>query len=735
MKTEHITAYALGELPGSDREDFERELATSPDLQRELTATIALGDALAVAPTDGLGDDRRAQLLADCRKNVATFRRHRTIRNVVFAGSLTALAAGLLIAPMLPWTQFTGTPKPDFEGAAGGFVAAAPVVQIPHDEKAAEPPAAPAAILLASADSPKSATEDSLKKELADTRSDKSEGGRFLSVTTPAVAAAPPPTSQPVEFASVVGAVAGQESKIKAFTGGWATGSGSGGEARGARESCARLASSEAPARQDFNTEAYDPVTRNRFLEATTNPLSTFSIDVDTASYANVRRFLQDDQRPAVGAVRIEEMINYFPYSYPAPVGADPFSVNVETAKAPWAPDHQLVRIGLRGRALPDDDRTASNLVFLVDVSGSMQPANKLPLLIKSLRALVNNLHDGDRVAIVTYAGSSGLALESTPGRDKAKILEALDRLEAGGCTNGAGGIKLAYETARENFVKGGSNRVVLCTDGDFNVGVTDQSSLVTLIENERRSNVFLSVLGFGTGNLKDSTMEKLADKGNGNYAYIDSLTEGRKVLVEQMGGTLFTIAKDVKIQVEFNPARVAGYRLIGYENRLLAKEDFNDDKKDAGEIGAGHTVTALYEIVPAGRPLPGQPSVDPLKYGGQDEAKTAKPENRETTAVSDELLTVKLRFKTPEGSKSSLIEKPLKDAPAGNFENASDDFQFAAAVAGFGMKLRDDPEAADIIWDDIKSAARRSLGNDPGSHRAEFLTLVEKASKLPEPR
>ncbi|MEI8312400.1 MAG: VWA domain-containing protein, partial [Verrucomicrobiota bacterium] len=364
-----------------------------------------------------------------------------------------------------------------------------------------------------------------------------------------------------------------------------------------------------------FNTEAYDVVQENVFLDAKANPLSTFSIDVDTASYANVRRFLNSDQLPPAGAVRIEELINYFPYSYPQPDAEVPFSVSVETARPPWAPEHELVRIGIKGRELEARNRPASNLVFLVDVSGSMQPENKLPLLKRSLRALVENLGDEDRVAVAVYAGSSGLVLPPTPGSDKRRIRAAIDQLGAGGSTNGAQGIRLAYETARENFLKEGNNRVILCTDGDFNVGTTSQSSLVKLIEKERASGVFLSVLGFGDGNLKDSTMEKLADKGNGNYAYIDSFSEGRKVLVEEMGGTLFTIAKDVKIQVEFNPARVAGYRLIGYENRLLAKEDFNNDKKDAGEIGAGHAVTALYEVVPAGKSLPGGNSVDPLKY------------------------------------------------------------------------------------------------------------------------
>jgi Ca-activated chloride channel family protein len=363
-------------------------------------------------------------------------------------------------------------------------------------------------------------------------------------------------------------------------------------------------------------------------------------------------------------------------------------------------------------------------LGFLIDVSGSMDEPNKLPLLQRSLSALVENLSGEDRVAMVTYAGSSGLVLAPTEGAKKREILEAISNLRAGGSTHGSEGIRLAYETAREQFREDGNNRVILCTDGDFNVGVTNESELQKLIEKERESGVFLSVLGFGTGNLNDSTMELLADKGNGNYAYIDSISEGRKVLVEQMGSTLFTIAKDVKIQVEFNPARVAGYRLIGYENRLLAKEDFNDDKKDAGEIGAGHTVTALYEIIPLGQAVPGSPSVDPLKY--------QRPEQDANAAsTSNELLTVKLRYKAPDGDKSKLIEIPLTADDIPDFDAASEGFRFASAVAAFGMKLRNSPDAGEISWPEIQDIVRGALGQDPGSYRAEFLTLIEKAKAL----
>jgi Ca-activated chloride channel family protein len=473
---------------------------------------------------------------------------------------------------------------------------------------------------------------------------------------------------------------------------------------------------------RQFNTEAYDSISENGYHAVGDEPLSTFSIDVDTASYANVRRFLTDGQRPPAGAVRIEELINYFPYAYPQPEGGVPFSVTTDVTKAPWNPSLLLARVGLQGREIAKEALPPTNLVFLIDVSGSMNSEAKLPLLKRSLVRLVDELREGDRVAIVTYAGASGLALESTDAADKAAIREAIEGLGAGGATNGASGIRLAYDTAREHFLKEGNNRVVLCTDGDFNVGTTSRSELVDLIEEKRESGVFLSVLSFGTGNLKDSAMEQLADKGNGNYAYIDSAMEGEKVLVEQMGGTLFTIAKDVKIQVEFNPANVAGYRLIGYENRVLAKEDFNDDTKDAGEIGAGHSVTALYEIVPVGGTVPGVASVDALKY--------QLPETRDWQSPHNDLFTVKLRYKEPDGEVSKLIERVVGPEVVG-FDEAPEDLRFAAAVAAYGMKLRGSEHAGDLGWTDVQRIARGAMGADPGSYRAEFLTLVERAERV----
>jgi Ca-activated chloride channel family protein len=473
----------------------------------------------------------------------------------------------------------------------------------------------------------------------------------------------------------------------------------------------------EAP----FNTEGYSHIDENPFLDVAHAPLSTFSVDVDTASYSNTRRFLKDGQLPPKDAVRIEELINYFSYDYPQPVGNAPFSVTAEISEAPWNTQHRLVHIGLQGKRIPMENLPPANLVFLIDVSGSMNEPNKLPLVQSSLKMLTEQLSARDHVAMVVYAGTSGLVLPSTPGDRKGEILAAIDRLEAGGSTNGGEGIQLAYKIAQENFIKNGTNRVILATDGDFNVGVTSEGDLVRLIEEKRQSGVFLSVLGFGTGNVKDSTMEKLADKGNGNYAYIDTLGEARKVLGEQIGGTLFTIAKDVKIQVEFNPRQVAAYRLIGYENRLLRDRDFNDDTKDAGEIGAGHTVTALYEIVPFGQKYE-NPGIDPLKY--------QQPTQASEMANSNEMMTVKLRYKEPSADQSKLISVSLADSQA-KLDSASANFKFSSAVAAFGMLLRDSKYKADASYNKVLDLARNSLGADPQGYRSEFIQLVETARTL----
>jgi len=469
-----------------------------------------------------------------------------------------------------------------------------------------------------------------------------------------------------------------------------------------------------------FNTESYALINENRFLSVKASPLSTFSVDVDRASYANVRRFIRDGIRPPVDAVRIEELVNYFPYGDPEPSGVAPLAVRAEVGPAPWQPLHQLVRIGVKAHSVDMADAPASNLVFLLDVSGSMNSPDKLPLLKTAFRMLVGELRPVDRVAIVVYAGAAGLVLPSTPGSEKEKILEAIEALEAGGSTAGGAGLQLAYTVATENHIRGGNNRVILATDGDFNVGASSDAEMVRLIEARRDQGTFLTVLGFGTGNLKDSKMEQIADHGNGNFSYIDSSLEARKVLVGEMGGTLLTVAKDVKIQVEFNPERVAAYRLIGYENRLLNAEDFNDDRKDAGEVGSGHTVTALYEIVPVGVDSPvAVADVDSLRY------QVASAGGR--TSSSDELLLVKLRYKDPDGDTSKLMEVPLRDADT----TPSTDFRFASAVAAWGMLLRDSEYCGDFTLAQVAGLARASLGEDQGGYRSEFVHLVESARSM----
>lgn len=479
---------------------------------------------------------------------------------------------------------------------------------------------------------------------------------------------------------------------------------------------------------RDFNREGYSPIEDNPFKKVNDNPLSTFSIDVDAASYSNVRRYINSGQLPPPGAVRIEEMINYFHYRYPQPSDATPFSIHTELASCPWNAQHQLLLIGLQGKTIPYENLPASNLVFLVDVSGSMMDEDKLPLVKASLKLLTDQLRPQDKVALVVYAGNAGLVLPSASGTQKEKIKAAINELEAGGSTAGGEGIQLAYKTARENFVPNGNNRVILCTDGDFNVGASSDDELVGLIEKERASGVFLTVLGYGTGNYQDAKMQQLADKGNGNHAYIDNLSEAKKVLIHEFGGTLFTIAKDVKLQVEFNPAHVQGYRLIGYENRLLAKEDFNNDQKDAGELGSGHTVTALYEIIPAGTAAPELDSVDKLRY------QPASAARKKSGGFTDELLNVKLRYKQPGGSISQLMEHPVKNSGL-VFDKASSNLRFAAAVAAFGMQLRQSKYKGNTSYDSILSIAQNALDDDKEQYRKEFVTLVQRARTLPVAR
>ncbi|MDD3625642.1 MAG: von Willebrand factor type A domain-containing protein [Proteiniphilum sp.] len=477
------------------------------------------------------------------------------------------------------------------------------------------------------------------------------------------------------------------------------------------------------PFRQEINTEEYEAFSENRFLTAAQTPLSTFSLDVDAASYGNIRRLINQGELPPKEAVRVEEMINYFSYSYPQPTDGHPVRIITEVAASPWNKQTQLIRIGVKAKEIPSEALPASNFVFLIDVSGSMSGADKLPLVKASMKLLVNNLRPKDRVAIVTYAGAAGEALPSTSGSDRQKIMEALDNLYAGGSTAGGAGIQLAYKIAEKNLVKGGNNRVILCTDGDFNVGVSSVDGLETLIEQKRQSGVYLTVLGYGMGNYKEDKLQTLAQKGNGNHAYIDNLQEANKVLVHEFGSTMVTVARDVKLQVEFNPHFVSAYRLIGYETRLLADEDFNDDTKDAGELGPGHTVTALYEIVPMGVEIP-VGKVDKLKYQ-QQKRDSSQPVYSDTK----ELLTVKLRYKEPDEEISKKLEVPVL-APKANLSTSSD-FHFVMAVAMFGQLLRDSAFKGDASYAKVIELARKGLDDDPNGYRREFIRLAEAVEQL----
>ncbi len=469
----------------------------------------------------------------------------------------------------------------------------------------------------------------------------------------------------------------------------------------------------------DFNTEEYKRIYENPFLKVKDNPLSTFSIDVDTASYSNVRRFLNNGSLPYEDAVRIEELINYFTYEYPEPEQDTPFAFFTELSSCPWNKDHMLLHIGLQAKKISLEELPPNNLVFLLDVSGSMNYYNKLPLLKSALKLLVNEMRSIDKISIVVYAGAAGLILPATSCENKQPIIQALDMLNAGGSTAGGAGIKLAYKIAKENFISNGNNRVILATDGDFNVGASSEGELVRMIEEKREQGIFLTVLGFGMGNYKDSKMESLADKGNGNYAYIDNLLEAKKVLVSEMGGTLFTIAKDVKIQVEFNPALVDSYRLIGYENRMLRAEDFADDTKDAGELGAGHTVTVLYELVST---TDGSSSGSDLRYQDID--------IKDDAASGNELMFIKFRYKKPDGKESKLLTEPITNNMI-PLEKTSNNFRFAASVAEFGLLLRNSEYKGAAGYRQVLDLAQQAQGHDKEGYRKEFIELVKLAQKL----
>ena len=653
-----LTAYALDELDAAEREAIEKELAGDTTARAEIEEIAALSRDLEQA----LADEPQPSLTDTQRDKItAAAPRPRARSRLGYrlaAASIVLTVCGMVIASMLTATQQWARPPSDRDGVFHAF-------------------------------EPRGAVED------------KAEPARPADVSYD--------VSQARNVGVPVGDVRRLKEKLRADL-----------KVSFEAESVDGLRlPTEAP-----STEGYDRIDESPFQRTSEEHTSTFSIDVDTASYANVRRFLLRENRlPPKDAVRIEELINYFRYGYTPPPNdaSHPFAAHVQVAACPWNPEHRLARIALQGKTMKTEQRPPTNLVFLIDVSGSMRSADKLPLLKKGLGLLVDALDEGDRIAMVVYAGAAGLVLPSTTGDRKEEIQAALEGLQSGGSTNGGAGIQLAYRVAREHFIPGGVNRVVLATDGDFNVGTTDNGSLTRMIEEKAQSGVFLSVLGFGTRNVKDDRMEQLSNRGNGNYAYIDSLKEARKVLVEELTGTLVTIAKDVKIQVFFNPRTVAGYRLVGYENRRLAARDFNDDTKDAGEIGAGHAVTALYEIVPAGRDLPG-PRVDPNPFV---EKEVASPPGDEKA-----LFRLRLRYKQPEGDKSTLMEQDVFDGSR-KIDQSDDDFQWAAAVAGFGMLLRDSPHRGLLTWEAVAEIAGAAGGPRADEYRAEFLRLVEKARAL----
>lgn len=731
-----ITAYAMGELDAADNASVERSLAEpTASVARQQAADVR---ALAAVLRSRIDDDSLVRS-ADLRRNVlAAVTRAEPSRAATHRRGwlivVGALAASLLVAVLLPAIR-PAVPKVSpalrerLVADAGSAAVAAPTPP-PTVDKPAEPVAS------------RQAGQRMKEKAIGD------NAARELLFARPA---AENPATSGQEAAGAAPTLDGLAAERFAAPAAAAPGIAADAPRLRMREAADESVASElvttslpgfadrlVEPRRPVAGEGYAEIRENRPVSPKDQPLSTFSIDVDTASYANVRRFLDADRLPPRDAVRIEELVNYFRYDYPQPEGDVPFSVTVDAAECPWNRGHRLVRIGLQGRTIDHGDRPAGNLVFLIDVSGSMQAANKLPLVQQALSMLVGELSESDRVAIVTYAGNAGLVLPPTTGDQKQTIRAAIDSLAAGGSTHGSAGIALAYEQAQEHFVEGGANRVILATDGDLNVGVTSTTALTDLIKEKATGGVFLTVLGFGEGNLQDGKMEALADNGNGIYAYIDGVREARKVLVEQLTGSTVTIAKDVKIQVEFNPAQVASYRLLGYENRALAARDFRDDTKDAGEIGAGHSVTALYEIALVDEAVAGGPGIEPLKYQPRPEPEARavdlssdadrKPEL--DPAVSHELLTVKLRWKRPDASESTSLEVPLADrGPA--FDEAPADLRFAAAVAAYGLILRGSDQRGEATLPLVARIAAAGLGSDDGGYRAEFLDLSRKAESL----
>ncbi|MDZ4084809.1 MAG: von Willebrand factor type A domain-containing protein [Bdellovibrionales bacterium] len=723
-----LTAFALGELEGEEEIQMSQMVEKDPELKAEVDSIKAVAKALEAelgqsakqSAAERLEPADRDAIFAKTVDRPAAWWKS---KSVLFpaSGLLAALFLGVLIVPQLQ-QQISTSQIP-----TGGPTA---VRQVPPKQEGAAQPVTTAQKAVQTA--PPVAEVDAIAAVSTD---DELKESSYDKAAVAMTEEEPAYKDQGASAAQL--AMPSAPSMMKKSEAVRVSRSADMGMGMARRRQAPAVMSEPVTADVETNTEAYSHISENEFKQIKDQPLSTFSIDVDTASYANVRRFLNSSKLPPVDAVRIEEMVNYFRYQYVAPKGgasSQPFAVSMEQSAAPWNPRHKLVRIGLKGREGNLESRPASNLVFLIDVSGSMEDPLKLPLLRSAFKLLVEQMRAKDRVAIVVYAGSSGVVLPSTPGTEKEKIMSALDRLQAGGSTNGASGIQEAYDTARKSFIKGGVNRVILATDGDFNVGTTSEGELVRLIEEKAKSGVFLSVLGFGMGNYKDSIMQKLAGKGNGNHAYIDSIREAKKVLVEQAGGTLNTIAKDVKIQVEFNPAAAQSYRLIGYEKRMLNAEDFNDDTKDAGEIGEGHTVTALYEVVPHGVIQETAPSVDPLKYSSTTETTQQAETKAAPSASSDELLTLKVRYKRPDGDKSDKLEVPLKNESR-EFAQATSDFQFAASVAGFGMLLRDSKNKGDLTFNQVISIAEKNvrIKGQADEYRLEMLELLKKAKSLKE--
>ncbi len=744
MNTEEqkLTAYALGELSGSEKEAFEKELKNNPDLQAEVDSirefTGEIEAELKIEESPSLEDSQREKILEEARTTFTKVPKKKSAIPFLLTGAAAAVVVGVIFLPGLQkarmGTQDVVVKRDAYKeqrsekekrelraednkiDAPGEFPLKYDQTRTPGPVKKNETEILEIkrqALLrklteddtlrvkardkaskndFTEEDLKKSELDRGVKKEFAyeklnETRKDtnvaKSKKRMLLdklpSIDDPLGAGAPLPNGilqKPIEG----------------------------------------------------NTERYGEYVENAFGVVKDSPLTTFSIDVDTASYTNLRRKLMNGYLPLKDAVRIEEMINYFDYDYPQPEAGRPFSVNTEVASSPWTSGNKLVRIGLQGKEVKVDKRPSSNLVFLIDVSGSMSSSDKLPLLKEGFQKMVSQLNEKDKEGIVVYAGNAGVVLEPTicdqRGRDL--IIGALGRLNAGGSTNGAGGINEAYRLVQKNFIQGGTNRVILATDGDFNVGVSHDQGLIGLVKEKAKEKSYLTVLGFGQGNLNDRMMEEISNKGNGNYYYIDSAKESTKVLCEKISSTLVTIAKDVKIQVEFNPALVHSYRLIGYDNRRLKNEDFNDDKKDAGEIGAGHNVTAIYEIVPAGS-ANARPKIDDLKY--QPVEKEEAPLKRDR-AFSDELLTVKLRYKSPEGGPSVLMKHPVKDTNT-KFKDASKDFIFSSSVAAFGMLLKNSEYSGDATYAQIENWISGSKATQSNESREELLNLVRLVKRL----